>query len=245
MFGGRAQSMRGVRRRQLPHRPRRLFAKRLDATRWGDPHHSQPSVLSLTVPSDHGTVYTPHRSPTCRDRAERGPARPPRRRTARQRHRRAGCTPADITWRAGIDAFSLGATKNGVTQHRRDRLLRPRRLRATRLPASSEPATLRRRCASSPCNSPRVPDRRAVAAARRTVQRGDGHGSLTGLRRARRRDAQRSRRQHAVRPARARCRSIDMAEAAVCSSTGWRTTRSGWSPASRPPTIEIDEALCA
>src|SRR3954462_8496455 len=30
-----------------------------DARRWGDPHHSQPAVLSLTVPSDHGTLYTP------------------------------------------------------------------------------------------------------------------------------------------------------------------------------------------
>jgi threonine aldolase len=25
-----------------------------------------------------------------------------------------GCTPADLTWRAGIDAFSLGAMKNGA-----------------------------------------------------------------------------------------------------------------------------------
>ena len=29
-----------------------------DDTRWGDPHHSQPSVLSLTVPTEFGTLYT-------------------------------------------------------------------------------------------------------------------------------------------------------------------------------------------
>jgi len=25
-----------------------------------------------------------------------------------------GCSPADLTWRAGVDALSLGATKNGA-----------------------------------------------------------------------------------------------------------------------------------
>jgi hypothetical protein len=30
----------------------------LDAVRWGDPHHSQPAVLSLTQPTDMGTIYT-------------------------------------------------------------------------------------------------------------------------------------------------------------------------------------------
>ncbi len=86
-----------------------------DATRWGDPHHSQPSVLSLTVPSDHGTLYTTQQ---IRELTA----------VARERHLRAhldgarianaiaalNCSPADLTWRAGIDAFSLGATKNGV-----------------------------------------------------------------------------------------------------------------------------------
>jgi len=31
----------------------------LESVRWGDPHESQPSVLSLTLPSDHGTLYRP------------------------------------------------------------------------------------------------------------------------------------------------------------------------------------------
>jgi threonine aldolase len=86
-----------------------------EATRWGDPHHSQPSVLSLTVPTDRGTTYTPHQIKELAD-------------VARSRGLRlhidgarlantiaaVGCTPAEITWRAGVDAFSLGATKNGA-----------------------------------------------------------------------------------------------------------------------------------
>ena len=56
MFGGGAV-MRGVGGEHY-----RITAATLrqafDATRWGDPHHSQPSVLSLTVPTDHGTLYT-------------------------------------------------------------------------------------------------------------------------------------------------------------------------------------------
>ena len=38
-----------------PEGLRRVFA----TTNWGDAHHSQPSVLSLTCPTDFGTVYTP------------------------------------------------------------------------------------------------------------------------------------------------------------------------------------------
>jgi len=87
----------------------------LDAVRWGDPHESQPSVLSLTVPSDYGTVYRPDEIATLTS-------------IARERDLRVhldgarlanavaslGCAPADVTWRAGVDVLSLGATKNGV-----------------------------------------------------------------------------------------------------------------------------------
>jgi threonine aldolase len=113
MFGGGAvvQGLGGDNFRLTPGIVREAF----DATRWGDPHHSQPSVLSLTVPSDHGTLYTTQQ---IRELTA----------VARERHLRAhldgarvanaiaalNCSPADLTWRAGIDAFSLGATKNGV-----------------------------------------------------------------------------------------------------------------------------------
>ena len=113
MFGGGAV-MRGVGGDNFRIAPDEL-RQALSATRWGDPHHSQPSVLSLTVPSDHGTLYTPAQIADLVD-------------VTRERGLRAhldgarianavaalGCTPADLTWRAGIDAFSLGAMKNGA-----------------------------------------------------------------------------------------------------------------------------------
>ncbi len=113
MFGGGA-TMRGLSGEQF-----RISAASLrhafDTTRWGDPHHSQPSVISFTVPTDHGTIYTPQQVGDLAD-------------IARERGLRAhldgarvanaiaalGCSPADLTWRAGIDALSLGATKNGA-----------------------------------------------------------------------------------------------------------------------------------
>ncbi len=113
MFGGGAV-MRGVGGEHYRISGATL-RQAFDATRWGDPHHSQPSVLSLTVPTDHGTLYTPQQVGELVD-------------VARERGLRAhldgarvanavaalGCCPADLTWRAGIDALSLGATKNGA-----------------------------------------------------------------------------------------------------------------------------------
>ncbi|HZX53945.1 MAG TPA: beta-eliminating lyase-related protein [Ilumatobacteraceae bacterium] len=86
-----------------------------EATRWGDPHHSQPSVLSLTEPSDHGTLYTVQQVTdvvtVARERGLRAHLDGARIANAVAA---LGCSPGDLTWRAGIDAFSLGATKNGV-----------------------------------------------------------------------------------------------------------------------------------
>jgi threonine aldolase len=94
--------------------PERLRA-RLDATRWGDPHESQPSVLSLTVPSDEGTLYRPDQ---VAELAEIARARGLKVHVDGARLANAlaalGCSPADLTWRAGVDAVSLGAIKNGA-----------------------------------------------------------------------------------------------------------------------------------
>jgi threonine aldolase len=94
--------------------PDRLRAA-LGSVRWGDPHESQPSVLSLTLPSDHGTVYRPEDLALLTGIAgERGL------RVHLDGARIAngvaalGCSPADVTWRAGVDVLSLGATKNGA-----------------------------------------------------------------------------------------------------------------------------------
>jgi threonine aldolase len=87
----------------------------LEAVRWGDPHESQPSVLSLTLPSDLGTVYAPAQVSEliaiAREfglRAHLDGARIANAVAA------LGCSPADVTWRAGVDVLSFGATKNGA-----------------------------------------------------------------------------------------------------------------------------------
>jgi threonine aldolase len=85
------------------------------ATTWGDPHQSQPSVLSLTCPTDMGELYRPEQITALAHQAkERGL------RVHLDGARIAnaivalGCSPADLTWRAGVDVLSLGATKNGA-----------------------------------------------------------------------------------------------------------------------------------
>ena len=84
-------------------------------TRWGDPHHSQPSVLSLTSPTDLGAVY-----PVARVAELAAIAKERGLRVHLDGARIAnaiaalGCTPAEMTWRAGVDVISLGATKNGA-----------------------------------------------------------------------------------------------------------------------------------
>ena len=113
MFGGGA-TMRGLGGEHFRLTPD-VIRQAFDATRWGDPHHSQPSVVSLTVPSDHGTLYTPQQiaelTAIARERGLRGHLDGARVANAIAA---LNCSPADLTWRAGIDAFSLGATKNGV-----------------------------------------------------------------------------------------------------------------------------------
>jgi len=85
------------------------------ATRWGDNHHSQPRVLSFTQPTDMGTIYRVDELG-----ALTSAAREHRLRAHLDGARIAnaivalGCRPADMTWRAGIDVVSLGATKNGA-----------------------------------------------------------------------------------------------------------------------------------
>lgn len=85
-----------------------------DDTWWGDPHQSQPQALSLVCPTDLGTV-----PPIERIRELTAAARTRGMRSHMDGARIAnavvslGCSPADLTWRAGIDVLSFGATKNG------------------------------------------------------------------------------------------------------------------------------------
>jgi threonine aldolase len=113
LFGGGAV-MRGVDGEHALIDADRLRAS-LDAVRWGDPHESQPSVLSLTLPSDLGTVYSPAHlaelAAIARERRLRIHLDGARLANAVEH---LGCPPADLTWRAGVDVLSLGATKNGA-----------------------------------------------------------------------------------------------------------------------------------
>ena len=77
-------------------------------------HRGQPSTVSLTQASDLGAVYTLDEI--------RAVAEIARRRGLRlhmdgarfaNAAARLGCSPADATWRSGIDIMSFGATKNG------------------------------------------------------------------------------------------------------------------------------------
>ena len=113
LLGGGAV-MRGVDGAHALIEPETL-REALESVRWGDPHESQPSVLSLTLPSDYGTVYRPARvaelASTAREfglRVHLDGARLANAVAA------LGCSPADVTWRAGVEVVSLGATKNGA-----------------------------------------------------------------------------------------------------------------------------------
>lgn len=78
-------------------------------------HHSQPAVISLTQSSELGTVYTPQEIAAISTLAK---AHNLKLHVDGARFANAlahlGCTPADASWRAGVDALSFGATKNGA-----------------------------------------------------------------------------------------------------------------------------------
>src|SRR4028119_1897195 len=91
------------------------LGKMLDRAGAGVVHHVQPAAVSITQATEAGTVYNPaeisHISQVVR---------------AHNLHLHMdgarfanavvsfGCSPADITWRAGVDILSFGATKNEI-----------------------------------------------------------------------------------------------------------------------------------
>ncbi|WP_017716487.1 threonine aldolase family protein [Kamptonema formosum] len=78
-------------------------------------HHVQPAAVSLTQATEAGTVYSPEE---IRQISEVARTHKLRLHVDGARFANAvaslGCAPADITWRAGVDALSFGATKNGA-----------------------------------------------------------------------------------------------------------------------------------
>ncbi len=82
---------------------------------FGDVHSVQPSVLSLTQAIETGAVYTPAEIEHLAGIAKHAGLRV-HMDGARLANAVAalGCDPAAITWRAGVDILSFGATKNGA-----------------------------------------------------------------------------------------------------------------------------------
>jgi threonine aldolase len=78
-------------------------------------HSVQPAALSLTQATELGTAYRPAQ---IRALAELAHQRGLKVHLDGARFANAlcflGCHPGDITWRAGVDVLSLGATKNGA-----------------------------------------------------------------------------------------------------------------------------------
>lgn len=77
-------------------------------------HGAKPSALSLTNATELGTVYTPAEVQGLADIVK---PRGMRLHMDGARFANAlvslGCTPAELTWKAGVDVLSFGGTKNG------------------------------------------------------------------------------------------------------------------------------------
>lgn len=96
----------------------RMTAAQLEATLDDNPanvHTVQPAVVSITQATEFGTVWTPAAVTGLSDTAHRR-GLSVHMDGARFANALAtlGCHPADVTWRAGVDVMSFGATKNGA-----------------------------------------------------------------------------------------------------------------------------------
>jgi threonine aldolase len=78
-------------------------------------HHAQPAAISITQSTEFGTVY---RAGEIAAIAEIARLHGMKLHMDGARFANAlaslGCAPSDMTWRAGVDALSFGATKNGA-----------------------------------------------------------------------------------------------------------------------------------
>ena len=93
----------------------RQLESALAAAGFGNPTRVQPFALNLTQPTDFGSLYSLQELQRL---AELAHARGLRVHMDGARFANAvaalGCTPAELTWRSGVDLLSLGATKNGA-----------------------------------------------------------------------------------------------------------------------------------
>ena len=81
----------------------------------GSVHHAQPAAVSLTQATELGTVYAPDELAAL-SRLAHGEGMKVHMDGARFANALAGlgCSPAQMTWKSGVDVLSFGATKNGA-----------------------------------------------------------------------------------------------------------------------------------
>jgi threonine aldolase len=111
-FGG------GIKLVGLPGEGAKISAATLRAAlagQWGGPHHVTPAALSLSQATECGTIY---RVAEVRELAEIAHARGAAVHMDGARIGnalvRTNVTPAELTWKAGVDVLSFGATKGGA-----------------------------------------------------------------------------------------------------------------------------------
>jgi len=111
MDGGKLLQVPGDNGRMDPQALKDVLARLLPASI----HNAQPSALTLTNATEMGTIYSPDQIA-----ALTGPAKAAGLGTHLDGARFAnalvasGATPAEMTWKAGIDIVSFGGTKNGL-----------------------------------------------------------------------------------------------------------------------------------
>jgi threonine aldolase len=101
----------------VPGASGKLSAEALDAAmarRRGDVHQVQPAAVTLTNATEAGTVYAPHEVAAIAGWAKaRGLAVHMDGARFANAVAHLGCTPGEISWRAGVDLLSFGCIKNG------------------------------------------------------------------------------------------------------------------------------------
>ncbi|HVE05123.1 MAG TPA: low specificity L-threonine aldolase [Rhizomicrobium sp.] len=92
-----------------------LIQRALGRFQKGVVHHLQPAAISLAQASERGTVYSPAEITAL---AKLAHAHDMNVHMDGARFANAlaglGCSPAELTWKAGVDVVSFGATKNGA-----------------------------------------------------------------------------------------------------------------------------------
>jgi threonine aldolase len=82
---------------------------------WGGPHHVSPAVLSLSQATEAGTIYRPDEIRALADVAHtRGLSIHMDGARFANALARLAVSPAEATWKAGVDVLSFGATKGGA-----------------------------------------------------------------------------------------------------------------------------------